>query len=182
MNISSPFYVEALEGISKLNTWKHFSDINLEHVFFNPIFTTTIDDEIHDRTITPFLGNNILSKITTYGNLIESVNTVIETKLKRAILRKIESIDYIRPNVEAHAIEANGKEYVFKNVTQKLIYDQLLREQSRLNAYHTKWTFEREEFGAIFWDEIWANIHSQFRTEEIKSCIWEQIRLNLHNF
>ena len=46
IRINNPFYMEAFQGIWKLNTWKHVSDIHNEPLFYNPIFTTTIDDEI----------------------------------------------------------------------------------------------------------------------------------------
>ena len=49
LKISSSFCQEALEGISKLNTWKHISDINKEHLFYNPVFQTIIDEDIRDR-------------------------------------------------------------------------------------------------------------------------------------
>ena len=47
LKTENSFYKEALEGITKLNVYKHYSNINDENVFFNPIFTTTIDNEVH---------------------------------------------------------------------------------------------------------------------------------------
>ena len=50
LQLNNNFYMEAFRGISRLNTWKHISNINNEHLYFNPIFTTTTDDEIHERS------------------------------------------------------------------------------------------------------------------------------------
>ena len=80
--------MEAFEGIAKLNTYKHYSDINNEHLFFNPIFTTTIEDKIHERTHTPFQGNDILGRIKTYGDLLAAETTIIQRQLLAAVQRK----------------------------------------------------------------------------------------------
>ena len=48
------FYKKALHGITKLNVRKHYSNINDENVFYNPIFTTTVDDKVHEYTFKLF--------------------------------------------------------------------------------------------------------------------------------
>ena len=61
--LDNAFYKEALDGITRLYTMKHVSDINEEHLFYNPIFTTTSPHDMHDTTLKPFQGNRILSQI-----------------------------------------------------------------------------------------------------------------------
>ena len=113
--------MEAFEGITKLNTYKHYSDINSEHLFFNPIFTTTIEDEIHERTLTPFQGNEVLSQIRTYGDLLSAESTINQRRLLAAVQRKKSQINYIRENVKGNLIIGlhDRKEYLFKNITPK---------------------------------------------------------------
>ena len=182
--ISNPFYKEALLGLSKLNTYKQFLDINNEHIFYNKIFVTTRDDEVHDRTLTPFRGNRLLSNIRTYGDLLQAENNIAQPKLVAAIRKKRESIEYIRDSAEAHVVVGyNGEKYNFDSITQKQIYTELIQEQHKDHAYVWKWRPDR--FGLIDWDKIWTSLHNQFFTEETKSAIWEQIHLNFyttHNF
>ena len=181
LKINNPFYTEALKCISRLNTFKHVSNLNNEHLFYNPVFTTTIDDEIHDKTIRPFQGNRILSEIKTYGDLLAAEHSDHCPKLIAVIHRKKESIQYIRENVESNLIvDANGDEHVFEQITQKFIYSQLILEQSRDHVYQTKWFSENLQLGHIDWEQVWNSIHKQFYTEKTKSTIWEQIHLNFY--
>ena len=181
IRINNPFYLEAFQGIWKLNTWKQVSDINNEHLFYNPIFTTTIDDEIHDRTLTHFRRNRLLAEIKTYGDLLTAENTISQPRLKAVIRRKKESIQHIRDNVPSNLIiGANGVEHTFDSITQKTIYSELIQEQSRDHIYQTKWILERKEIGGVDWEQIWGSIHDQFFTEEVKSTIWQTIHLNFY--
>jgi exonuclease III len=176
------FYREAFQGIAKLNTFKHMSDLNDEHLFYNPIFTTTTSEEdMHDTTLTPFRGNRTLSGIRTYGDLIAAETTLEDPRLTAAVRRKKHSIHHIRENVDSDLIMGlnDGKPIKFKYLTQKIIYSELLHEQSTDHPYKTKWALERGLY-LIDWDRVWDSIHVQFCTEEVKSTIWEQIHLNFY--
>ena len=174
------FYKEAFEGITKLDTWKHISDINNEHLFYNPIFTTTVPDDMHDKTLTPFKGNSTLSTIRTYGDLLTAETTVTNLRHLAAIRRKKQSIHYIRPNVTSNLIIGlyDRKEHEFKNMTQKIIYSELIHEQSTDHPHQAQWGTERTSLGVIEWDKIWNSVHQQFYTEELKSTIWKQLHVN----
>ena len=67
LKIRNPFYFEALNAISKLDRTKHYENLNDEHLFYNPIFLTTDDEEVHERTLRPFYGNKNLQSINTWG-------------------------------------------------------------------------------------------------------------------
>ena len=165
---------------SKLNTHKHYQDINDEHVFYNKIFVSTRDDEVHDKTITPFTGNKILSTIRTYGDLLHAESTLTQPKLLAALRKKKESIEYIRESVESHLIVGYDlKEYKFESMTQKEIYSELVHQQSRDHSYVGKWG-GTDRFGVIEWDKIWPSVHKQFFTEKMKTSIWEQLHLNFY--
>ena len=177
--ISNGFYNEALLGISKLNTYKHFVDINEEHLFHNKIFTASADDDdVHDRTLAPFRGNRVLSAIRSYGDLLQAEISVTDPKLLAVIHRKKHSIDHVRDSVESHLVVglSDGKEHRFESIPQMVIYSELIHEQSRDHGYVGRWHVGR--FGYIAWDEIWPSVHSQFFTEKSKSAIWEQLHLN----
>lgn len=178
--IGYPFYDEALQAISRLNTQKYYADINDEHFFYNPIFVSSHDDDVHDRTIKPFVGNKVLEKLTTYGDLLQAEASLTQPNLVAAVRKKRESIHFIRDCPEYHLIVGliDSKEYAFRSITQKQIYLELIAEQSRDHAYIGKW--RPDTFGLIDWDAIWQSVHDQFFTEATKSSIWEQLHLNFY--
>ncbi len=181
LKCGSKFYIEALSGISKLDTWKHIPNIDNEHLYYNRIFSTTEDDDddLQEKTVTPFQGNKHLCNIVTYGDLIAAQNSFTQPKLKAVIRKKIESIKYIRPNVSDHCVNGSPSTTVtFKHITQKFIYAQLLQQKSTDHIFQVKW-FERSEV-AINWDDVWESCHRQFITEEVKSTFWEQTHLNFY--
>ena len=85
---------------------------------------------MHDNTLTPFRGNSTLSTIRTYGDLLTAETTVTNLKQLAAIRRKKQSIHHTRPNVASNLIIGlrDRKEYKFKNLTQKIIYSELIHE------------------------------------------------------
>lgn len=187
LKTNNSFYKEALDSITKLNVGKHYNDIMDEVVFFNPIFTTTRDDEVHEDTIKPFQGNQILSKIRTYGDLLAAESNV-PPKLAAAVRKKIHSIHNIRDSDDEHSVYATkgGKIYTFgpsnSTATQYVIYAELIQAQSGDHIYQTKWVDydEGRIRSMIDWDKVWESVHVPFYTEELKSTIWEQIHLNFY--
>ena len=188
LRTNNRFYREALDGITSLSVGKHYLNLQDENVFFNPIFTTTVDDEVHESTITPFRGNKVLTTITTYGQLLAAENSAQFGKLRSVIRKKLQSINHIREKEEAHLIYTlkGGEKYTFgpskKTATQYIIYGELILAQSRDHLYQTKWVLP-DEGGlceSIDWDKVWVSIHDSFYTEELKSSIWEQIHLNFY--
>ena len=104
----------------------------------------------------------------TYGDLLKAEVSTTNTKIKAVVHKKIQSIKYIRDNVESNLIIGIlRKEEKFETVTQKIIYNELLLEQSRDHTYQTKWVLEIEELGVVEWDRVWNSIHNSFFTEEV---------------
>ena len=189
LKTENSFYKEALDGITKLYREKHYSDENNENVFFNPIFTRTVEDEVHEETIRPFKGNRLLAGIRSYGDLLAAEDTIQCPRLKAAVRNKIRSIDNIRASASQNVIYAlkSRKEYTFaptyKMVTQNIIYRELIQFQSTEHAYQIKWVDEEEgrlPNQMIDWDKVWESVHKQFHTEKVKSTVWEQIHLNFY--
>ena len=143
------------------------------------MFTTTDEEDIVEKTIKPFRGNDRLSRIKTYGDLLEAEKTE-KLPIKAAITKKIKSIQNIRGSVATNRIIGLEEEVDFKYITQKFIYGELIHQQSRDHIYQTKWLMERDEIGLVNWDEVWKNVHQHFFTEETKSIIWEQIHINFY--
>ena len=184
LKLDNDFYKEAFYGMAKLNTWKHISDINSEHVFYNPIFTTIDDDDtnnIDDRTLRPFYGNPILASIRTYQDLHQAQTSLQPPRLKAATKRKLDSISHTRYSTPEHEIVGYDlKVQTFKTLTQKFIYTQLILEKSVDHNYQTKWLIDINDLPSISWSKVWNSLHNQFFTEKAKSTIWEQIHLNFY--
>ena len=180
------FYKEALDGITKLDRGKNYTDIRNENVFYNPMFTSTAHEEVHEGTITPFRGNRELAWIKTYGDLLDAENQVQNQRLKAAIRKKIDSIDCIHESEESNVIisRKGHQRYTFKPTykaaTQAIIYGELIVYQSGDHPFQLKWHEEGGLPGATSWDKVWESVHKQFYTEQMKSCIWEQIHLNFY--
>ena len=185
LKTDNAFYKEAFGAIAKLYTFKCTDNIENEHLFYNPIFTTTIEDDMHDATITPFEGNEILRGIKTYGDLQRAETTITNSKLLAAIRRKKDLIHNIRETEEGedcHWIISwnNCKKTKFNHITQKIIYSELIHEQSSDHVYKTKWYLENPDLGVIDWNKVWDSVHQSFFTEKVKSTIWEQIHVNFY--
>ena len=182
LRTTNSFYKEALGAITRLYTWKHVDDLKNEHLFYNPIFTTTVEGDMHDTAIKPFKGNKTLAKIKTYGDLLLAENTEINPRLLAVIRRKKDTIHHIRENEDSNVIIGlnDGKKVKFSNITQKIIYSELIHEQSTDHSYKTKWIAEYKELGIIEWDKVWESIHQGFFTEKVKSTIWDQVHLNFY--
>ena len=137
-NSTSSFYDEAINVITKLRIWIKSPIIREERFFYNPIFTSegTDENDFHEKTIEPFKGNKHLAKIITFGALLDAHTTLIEPKLKAAVPRKIESITYIRPDVNDHLIIGHDhKENKFSSITQKFLYSELVHLDYKDHSY-----------------------------------------------
>jgi hypothetical protein len=185
LECTSIFYREALCGISKLDIWKHIPDINNEHLYYNPIFSTVEEDDdgeqFEEKTLAPFHGNKTLMKIHTYGELLAAIESPhLQPKLKAVLSKKRDLIRYIRPNVEANSVSGYNTALVnFKDTTQKFIYSELIHRKSTDHIYQIKWS-QREDIGALNWDNVWEACHQQFFSEDVKSTVWEQMHLNFY--
>ena len=136
---------------------------------------------MHDFTITPFQGNEVLKRIRTYGDLQAALITERKPKILAALRRKNDSIHHIQQgyiqgkNYHLIISHKNRKMTKFTKVTQKLIYSELIHEQSTDHFYKTKWGEAYMELVMTDWDRVWDSIHQGFFTESVKSTIWEQV-------
>ena len=102
-------------------------------MFFNPIFTTTVDKEIHEYTIKPFQGNKKLLEIKTYCDLLAAEHCIHCPMLKTAVRRKIHSVDNTRDSADKNNLYATkgGKMYTFKPsnnaASQSSIYSEIIQ-------------------------------------------------------
>ena len=66
----------------------------------------------------------------------------------------------------------------FVNVTQKLVYEQLLKLNYRDHHSSAKWVAKLN--APVEWDKVWGSVHNPLATEETASFVWEQIHLNMY--
>ena len=88
-----------MDGVTKFETWKHVANLDDEHIFYNPIFTTTTEGEIHERTLKHFQSNETFSQIKTYGDIIKAAESApANSRFQKVLQRKIQSIHHIKTN------------------------------------------------------------------------------------
>ena len=76
-----------------------------DNVFYNPIFRTTVDNEVHEYTISPLEGSCILSLIKTYDDVLAEENTVPSQRTKWAARRNNKLIQNIRRSEYSNLID-----------------------------------------------------------------------------
>ena len=178
LKLQSPFYLEALEGIAKLKLKKPIKDLNKEPIFYNRIFTTNDEDTGEEKSIKPFKSKH-MQHITTYGDLISS-NPQSDIYIEALIQQKLRNINNIwEADSNQIILSPNDEPINFRDVTQKLVYSELVHKQSRDHVYQLKWITDAE-MCHVNWEKVWESIHNQFFTNKIKSTIWEQIHLNFY--
>ena len=62
----------------------------------------------------------------------------------------------------------------FKDVTQKLLYAEILKLKYKDHHSSAKWVIKLQT------PVEWETVHNRLVTETTKSIIWEQLHLNMH--
>ena len=65
----------------------------------------------------------------------------------------------------------------FNELTQKIIYKELILPKYRAQVYETKWL---EFLQHADWKKVWHSIHNPLSTEQTTTTIWEQIHLDYY--
>ena len=71
----------------------------------------------------------------------------------------------------------DGK-FQFEKVTQKLLYEELLKVNYRDHHSSAKWVEKLQT--PIDWKKVWNAVHNPLATEDTTSFVWEQIHLNMY--
>ena len=170
----SPFYKGALIALSKLNIWKTIPDLSEEKVCYNPIFTNEKDNYL------PLYSNKQINP--TYGQLLtenHKKNTQLHhNKAKVRLLGRITRVNALG-NTENILITMDNKRLPFTQITQKLIYEELITLLYLPHHSEVAWFDELQVLGND-WEKIWENIYKNIHNQQTQSTIWEQIHLNFY--
>ena len=74
-----------------------------------------------------------------------------------------------------HTVDGNFK---FQKVTQKMLYEQLLKLHYRDHHSSAKWVEKLHT--PVEWEKVWKSVHNPLPMEETASFLWEQIHLNMY--
>ena len=178
LNTRSVFYKEGLLSLGKLEirkgikTLKHWDE---EHIFFNPLLTTTNGKTINSN---PYCKKHEIYK---YEQLIEEKRKDLASlpfdKTLTKLLDKILILTHARKNDVFIAV--NGEESDLAQTTQKLLYEQTLL---RVNNYdhHSQAKIFHKLQSVIIWEDVWNSVHNMLSSNETKTAIWQQIHLNFY--
>ena len=175
LQTSSSFYREAITSMTSLEPRKQILDRFEENIFFNPAFKQS-----NGRVIFPtddFLTKNIF----TYDRF------VLELGAKNRGERYDRSIIAMYNKIAIRDLKDRGEFFLcvdstlipFQKVTQKLLYERILKSSRDLYRDHhssVKWVEKLKV--PIVWDKVWKSVHNPLASAETKSCIWSQIHLN----
>ena len=168
----SAFYKEALLAVSTLNIWKTIPDLREEKVYYNPIFTTDLDNPLTMRRST--------QPNPTYGELLTEKqnkdNGMPYNKPKVNLLDKIIHVKALG-NTTNIFITGADKRLPFTQVTQHMIYEELITLSYFPHHSQVAW-FERLDVLGNDWPAIWRGIHNNIHNKQTQSTIWEQVHLN----
>ena len=72
----------------------------------------------------------------------------------------------------------NGDEDPFTGVTEKILYEEAIKQRFRTHHLQEKWA---NELGLPFdWEDVWTSIHNQLSLNETIDVIWRQVHLNFY--
>ena len=176
LRTTAKYYKEAIKAINGLDVKKQIVDIREENIFFNKTFL-----DANDKVLIPnqYCMNN---DIYTYGQLQDEVDLrSIGERYKRnvtAVFDKIKTCD--GGNRDDFVLEAVSSTVPFLQVTQKLIYETLLKTHVYKDHHSSaKWVMELDQpiLGPT-WEKMWNSIHNPLSSNNTKSAIWAQVHLN----
>ena len=174
LKIASPFYTEAIKAMTTLGLRKQVLDPRDEKLFYNPIFQGRNEQRLRITKPCETAG------VFTYGQLSDEValknngrphRRHIANLFDRIILRDLDDRQFYL----LHTVDGNFK---FQKVTQKMLYEQLLKLHYRDHHSSAKWVEKLHT--PVEWERVWKSVHNPLSTEETPSFVWEQIHLNMY--
>ena len=177
LKTQSKFYKESLLALANLDIKKGIDNINSwdqEHIFYNPIFLT---EDKKTFTLTGYCKKN---NIYRYEQLLQEKQKE-QQKLKhdKALLRLLNKIK-IDTTIRREDIllQGNGDEIHFRQLSQKILYEELLYKIQRDHSSQVKWALKLNI--PLIWKDIWNTVHNFLSSNSTKTIIWKQIHLNFY--
>ena len=174
LKIASPFYTEAIKAMTTLGLRKRVFDQRDQKLFYNPIFQGRNEQALRITKPCEPCG------VFTYGQLLDEVALKNNGRphrrhsanlFDRIILRDLDD----RQHYLLNTVDGNFK---FQKVTQKMLYEQLLKLHYRDHHSSTKWVEKLQT--PLEWEKVWKSVDNPLSTEETASFVWEQIHLNMY--
>ena len=171
---ASKFYSEGLKSNAKLNLNKQVQDLNLEKVFYNPMFR---DRNLKTLSIPKRCERD---NIFTYGEIVEEyIKKCFNLPHKNYVANiydKIVNFDIHGKGNNTIFITELQAQIKFRFATHKIIYNELLRKNYQEHHSVEKW---ENAFGyCIDWEKVWISLNNPITSESVKTTIWEHIHLN----
>ena len=171
MKIHSPFYKDAIKAMTTLDLRKQVLDPREEKLFYNPIFQGRSAQTLKITKPCETAG------VFTYGLLLDEVELRTNGHPHRRHIANLFDRIFIRDldDRQHYLLNTGDGNFKFEKVTQKLVYEQLLKLNYRDHHSSEKWV---EKFNTpVEWDKVWGSVHNPLATEETASFVWEQIHV-----
>ena len=176
LKVTSSFYKEAIKAMTKITVKKKITNPEQEKVFYNTNFTNAKHKVIKINRICEQM------QVYTYGQILkEQEKKQNKVPYQTNITHIYDLIRFKDIDIQAENtlyITSTEKELPFQNVTQKMIYYELILPQYRGHPYEAKWVQDLNT--PIEWQKVWKSVHNPLSTEQTKTVIWEQIHLNYY--
>ena len=177
LNTQSKFYKESLLALANLDIKKGIDNIiswDQEHIFYNPIFLTEEDKTF---TLTGYCKKN---NIYRYEQLLQEKHKE-QQKIKHdkalvRLLNKIKIDTTLRR--EDVLLKSNGDELLFPQLSQEILYEEILHKTYRDHPSQVKWALKVNY--VLLWNEIWNTVHNFMSSNSTKTIIWQQLHLNFY--
>ena len=112
------------------------------------------------------------NKIYKYKQLVEEKRKEMGKFPFNKILTNV--LDKIRVNTQARKedilVTQKGEEIKLTQITQKLLYEEILLKTERDHHSQAKWVMKLKV--SIAWEEVWNTVHNILSTNESKNLIW----------
>ena len=170
-SIRSPFYKEAILKFLELDTSENNANPKEINIFYNPQFLTS---ELEPLPITQYCQRN---NKYLYADFLDEKNKQRNGEpFDHSMVRVFDKIEHISLNEEESSLITGREEVKFSELTEKIIYRELINTHYTSHFSETDWLHILPET-AIVWQEIWRTCHNPMSTEQTKTQIWEQIHL-----
>ena len=181
LKTNSNFYKEALLAMADFETKKGIQNLDMwdnEHIFYNPLFRISLGDDEKTLRPTKYCEKN---KIYTFGQLLqEKAREIKKLPFQRQLTKILDGIQiYACARKEDTLIKTNGgQELNFKEITQKILYEEALFARCIVHHSEVKWVDKLNT--SITWGDVWNAVHNFLNTNQTKTIIWEQIHLHYY--
>ena len=176
MNITNPFYKEALKAITIFNRKKGIPIPRAwddENIFFNPLIMNKSFKTLRETEYFRQKG------VFRLGQLLEEKAKEAQHKPFDTRLTAVANILTLDMDVEKEDIVIlRNKTVEMSLISQKELYEEAIYRNCQDHSHQGKWGERLEPL--IVWEEVWESVHHFLSSNVTKTAIWEQIHLNYY--